>query len=147
MSFGKYKGQPVKKVILQHIGYIMWCLSNLNWFALTEEEQRLYDALAIANVKYNIKMVFPNESMLEHVKDKDKLQRRETPFIVRGDGIIQLDMTNIDNPVIASILHLFEIKPIKRTSLDGLPELLSVAKSMAKNHFPEWELLDYEDFV
>lgn len=146
MSFGKYKGQPIKKIILQHIGYIMWCMSNLNWFTLTEEEQKLYDALAIANVKYNIKMVFPNESMLAHVKDKDKLQRQETPFIVKGDGQIQVDMAQINDPVIKSVFHLFKLRPIKRNSLNFLPELISTANKIIETSSPEWEEIDYGDF-
>ena len=39
MTFGKYKGQPILKVIAEHIGYIMWCFENINWFELTEDEQ------------------------------------------------------------------------------------------------------------
>jgi len=50
MTFGKYKGEPVTRIILTHIGYIMWCLNNLAWFKLTDEEQELYDANAIAMI-------------------------------------------------------------------------------------------------
>ena len=41
LTFGKYKGQEIKYIILTHIGYIMWCFENINWFKLTDEE-RLY---------------------------------------------------------------------------------------------------------
>ena len=50
INFGKYKGTPIKQLILEHIGYIYWCLDNLKWFKLNTEEQALYDALAIANL-------------------------------------------------------------------------------------------------
>lgn len=58
INFGKYKGTPIKQLILEHIGYIYWCLSNLKWFKLNNDEQALYDALAIANIKYKIDFVF-----------------------------------------------------------------------------------------
>ena len=32
LTFGKYKGQDIKYIILIHIGYIMWCLENIDWF-------------------------------------------------------------------------------------------------------------------
>ena len=41
LTFGKYKGQDIKYIILTHIGYIMWCFENINWFKLTDEEQAL----------------------------------------------------------------------------------------------------------
>lgn len=47
LTFGKYKGQEIKYIILTHIGYIMWLFENLKWFRLNEEEQALYDAIAI----------------------------------------------------------------------------------------------------
>ena len=30
INFGKYKGTPIKQLILEHIGYVYWCLGNLN---------------------------------------------------------------------------------------------------------------------
>lgn len=29
LTFGKYKGQEIKYIILTHIGYIMWCFENI----------------------------------------------------------------------------------------------------------------------
>jgi len=146
ITFGKYKGQPIKKLILQHIGYIMWCLSNCTWFSLTEEEQAIYDAVAIANIKYGIKMVFSDESMLAFVKDKKKLDNRETPFIVRGDGMIQINSTDKDNPIVTSVLPFFKIKPIKKNSISFLPELSTVVNKIIDNSFPEWQEVEYDDF-
>lgn len=113
IRFGKYKGQPIKVLIMEHIGYIMWCLENISNFELNEEEQQLYDAVAIAIVKYNIEMVFPINTMLAHVKNKEKLISKETPFLLRGDGMVRYDTNDKTNPIIASILPYF---PKKNTS-------------------------------
>ena len=51
INFGKYKGIAIKQLILEHIGYIFWCLGNLNGFKLNADEQALYDAVAIAKIK------------------------------------------------------------------------------------------------
>ena len=72
INFGKYKGTPIKQLILEHIGYIYWCLDNLKWFKLNDEEQALYDALAIANIKYNMNLPFLVQELAEHIKNKDK---------------------------------------------------------------------------
>lgn len=85
MTFGKYKGQPVLLIIAEHIGYIMWCFENLKWFKLNEDEQKFYDWQAIAIKKYGIPMIFPVETMYKHVKDKDALERLETPYQFIGD--------------------------------------------------------------
>ncbi|MCO7113114.1 hypothetical protein NIB75_12570 [Bacteroides uniformis] len=47
MTFGKYKGQEIKYIILTDIGYIVWCFENIGRFKLTDEEQAIYDAVAI----------------------------------------------------------------------------------------------------
>lgn len=146
ITFGKYKGQPIKKLIMEHIGYIMWCLSNISNFSLTDEEQAVYDAVAIGNVKYGIKMVFPNDAMLAHVKDKDRLEREETPFIMRGDGMIRFNIKDSNDPIIASIIHLFKIQPVKRNSMNFLPELSKVANKIIDISFPEFQGVDYDDF-
>ena len=146
ITFGKYKGRPIKKLIMQHIGYIMWCLSNISNFSLTDEEQAIYDAVAIAIIKYGIKMVFPNDAMLAHVRDKDKLERKETPFIMRSDGMIQFNMSDSNEPIIASIIHLYKIQPVKRNSMNFLPELSQVANKMIEITFPEFQGVDYDDY-
>lgn len=101
LTFGKYKGEPIKKIILEHIGYIMWCLSNLEWFKLNDEEQAVYDALALANAKSNVQFVFSKEEMLSHVNNPDM----ETPFIVFIDGGVCYDIEKYqDNPIIKSVI-------------------------------------------
>lgn len=80
LTFGKYKGQPILLIVAEYIGYIMWCLENLKWFKLNEEEQRFYDYQAIAIKKYGVRMIFPVETMYKHVKDKEALEHLDTPY-------------------------------------------------------------------
>ena len=80
MWFGKYKGHKVLRVIAEHIGYIMWCLENLKWFHLNEDEQKFYDWQAIAIKKYCVCMTFPVETMYKHVKDQNALKELDTPY-------------------------------------------------------------------
>lgn len=102
LKFGKYKGQPVKKIILTHIGYIMWCLDNLNWFKLNEDEQELYDAMAIAIVKYDIDMVFPIDKMVSFIKNKEAFDNKTTPFRLDGNGNIWPE--DIKSPIVQGVL-------------------------------------------
>lgn len=104
INFGKYKGTPIKQLILEHIGYIYWCMSNLEWFKLNNEEQALYDALAIANIKYKIDLVFPVDYLSEHISDKESLKKGITPFLISKDGIISYYVSDENNPIIRSIL-------------------------------------------
>lgn len=104
INFGKYKGTPIKQLILENIGYIYWCMSNLEWFKLNNEEQALYDALAIANIKYKIDLVFPVNYLSEHISDKELLRKGITPFLISKDGIISYYISDENNPIIHSIL-------------------------------------------
>ena len=104
ITFGKYKGTPIKQLILEHIGYIYWCLSNLRWFSLNIEEQVLYDALAIANIKYDMNLPFQVQELARHIKNKDKYLKLDTPFIISRDGIIGYYLKDKDNPIISSVL-------------------------------------------
>ena len=80
LTFGKYKGQEIKYIILTHIGYIMWCFENIKWFKLTDEEQALYDAIAIMIKKKHLPMAFPVEMMYKHIKDRESYEKLNTPF-------------------------------------------------------------------
>lgn len=84
MTFGKYKGKPILQVIQQHIGYIMWCFENIEWFQLNDVEQKFYDWQAIAIKKYKIPMIFPVELMYKHIKDRESLSSLTTPYVFRG---------------------------------------------------------------
>lgn len=99
-KFGKYKGLEIKYVILSHIGYVMWCFENISNFNLNEEEQSLYDAIAIMIQKYNIKMTFPTETMLKYVKDKDNLKALNTPFFI-DNGVTSCK--DLKNPIYRSV--------------------------------------------
>lgn len=102
LTFGKYKGQEVKYIILTHIGYIMWCLENIHWFKLSSEEQSLYDAIAIMIKKEGIEMTFPVEIMYNHVENKEALDKLETPFTTYM-GITGFKEEHINNPLFKSI--------------------------------------------
>ena len=83
-TFGKYKGQPIFKVIAEHIGYIMWCFENVKGFKLTPDEQKFYDWQAIAIKKYNVPMEFPVDLMYKHIKDRESLSSLTTPYVFKG---------------------------------------------------------------
>ena len=123
LTFGKYKGRPIKEITLTHIGYIMWCLNNLSWFSLTDEEQAVYDAMAIALVKDDIQMVFPREDMVAHIKDKEALKELRTPFYIQGTGVWPY---TTDDPVVQSVLHYR--KPKRSISLSAESLMREVVK-------------------
>lgn len=102
LTFGKYKGQEIKYIILTHIGYIMWCFENIDWFKLTDEEQALYDALAIMIKKERLQMTFPVEMMYKHIKDRDAFEKLKTPFTFNGK-CTSCKMSEKDNIIFNSI--------------------------------------------
>lgn len=104
LSFGKYKGQEIKYIILTDIGYIVWCLENIRRFKLTDEEQAIYDAVAIRIRKSNWQwlMTFPIGLMYEHIKNKDAFEKLETPFIENFE-YIAFKESEKDNPICKSI--------------------------------------------
>lgn len=69
LTFGKYKGQEIKYIILTDIGYIVWCFENIRRFKLTDEEQAIYDAVAIMIKKSDWQMTFPMWLMYKHIKN------------------------------------------------------------------------------
>ena len=114
LNFGKNKGTRIKQLILEHIGYIYWCLGNLNWFKLNADEQALYDAVAIANIKYEIDLVFLVRELAKFIVDKDKYSKLDTPFIISRDGVIRYAIKDSDNPIISDALKYKDdnIKPL-----------------------------------
>lgn len=84
MTFGKYKGIPILQVIAEHIGYIMWCFENIDWFKLNDVEQKFYDWQAIAIKKYSVEMIFPVDLMYKHIKDRKALETLTTPYVFHG---------------------------------------------------------------
>lgn len=82
LPFGKYKGEYVYKIILTHIGYIMWLLKNTT-YKLTNEEQEVFDALAIATLKSHCECTFPKEELKTVISNNSI----DTPFIVKNGYI------------------------------------------------------------
>ena len=142
INFGKYKGTPIKQLILEHIGYIYWCLDNLKWFKLNTEEQSLYDALAIANIKYKIDLVFPVHLLSEYISDKESLEKRITPVLISKDGIIKYHIQDENNPIIRSILK-YKDDNIHSSSLTTL-QMLDMCKYI---HIPEEDESDFDCFM
>ena len=81
---------------------------------MNAEEQALYDAVAIANIKYEIDLVFPVRELAKFIVDKDKYSKLDTPFIISRDGIIRYPIKNADNPIISGALKYKDdnIKPL-----------------------------------
>ena len=102
LTFGKYKGQDIKYIILTHIGYIMWCFENIDWFKLSDEEQALYDSIAIMIKKEHLPMTFPVEMMYKHIKDREALGQLKTPFTFNGE-YTSYKVSEKDNPICKSI--------------------------------------------
>ena len=84
ITFGKYKGEYIIKLIMTHIGYIMWCLKNVRGFRLTNEEQIVYDAMAISIKRDGCEMTFPIDEMINFVSDKDALKELYSPIQTTG---------------------------------------------------------------
>lgn len=103
-TFGKYKGQEIKYIILTDIGYIVWCLENFRRFKLTDEEQAIYDAVAIRIRKSNWQylITFSIGLMYNHIKNRDAFEKLETPFI-ENFAYIAFKESEKDNPVCKSI--------------------------------------------
>lgn len=109
-KFGKYKGKTIVETIITHIGYIMWCLENINSFKLNTEEQELYDAWAIAIKKYEVQMTFPIDKMLKYVKNTTALKNFDTPFIMFPNGKTVISEENINKPVCQLVREFFNLK-------------------------------------
>lgn len=151
INFGKYRGQEIKELILHHIGYIMWCIKNLPWFSLTEEEQAIYDALAIANVKYKIQFPFSEEDMLSCVANKDALRKLDTPFIVSRSGTVQFYAEQLNNPIIRSVFKYctnhFPENDIQKMNIDLLVGMSHCLDKMPIEDFGEDEEVCFNDLV
>ena len=142
INFGKYKGTPIKQLILEHIGYIYWCLDNLKWFKLNTEEQALYDALAIANIKYKIDLAFPVHDLSKHVSDKESLKRGITPFFISKDGIIKYHIQDENNPIIRGIIK-YKDDNIHSSHLTA-SQMLAMCKYM---QIPEEDESDFNAYM
>lgn len=68
LTFGKYKGQDIKYIILTHIGYIMWCFENISRFKLTDEEQ-IIDFVVNCSDDVKPYIIGQLETLTEYLKD------------------------------------------------------------------------------
>lgn len=130
LTFGKYKGQEIKYIILTHIGYIMWCFENLKWFRLNEEEQALYDAIAIMIKKDDLEMTFPVELMYNHIKNREAFDKLETPFFFCGYTCCK--SYEKDNPVCKSVEKYKITQKTSSFSNLSLDYLMGLHHSMEK---------------
>lgn len=128
LTFGKYKGETIKYILLTHIGYIMWCLENIDWFYLTDEEQSIYDAIAIMVKKYDIETTFPKDTLYKHVKNSKSMEELSTPFFMRYDGMICCHSKYFNNHIVKSVSNYIseiEKNPSQIDILCGLSHSLS----------------------
>ena len=119
LSFGKYKGQEIKYIILTDIGYIMWCFENISCFNLTDEEQAIYDAVAIMIKKSDWQMTFPMWLMYKHIKNRDAFEKLETPFIDNFANIAFKESEK-NNPICKSIEKYITSKTHRSNIAGGL---------------------------
>lgn len=120
LSFGKYEGQEIKYIILTDIGYIVWCLENIKKFKLTDEEQAIYDAVAIRIRKSNWQwvMTFPIVLMYNHIKNRDAFEKLETPFI-ENFAYIAFKESEKDNPICKSVEKYITSKTYRSNIAEG----------------------------
>lgn len=127
----------------------MWCIKNIPWFTLTEEEQAIYDALAIANVKYNIQFPFSKEDMLSCVANKEALRKLDTPFIMSHSGTIQFYAEQINNPIIQNVFKYctnhFPEKDMQKKNIDLLADMSHCLDKMPIEDFEENEEVCFND--
>lgn len=114
LNFGKYKGQPIKQIIMTHTGYILWCFDNLQWFSLTDDEQELYDMMTWAILDSDCDTVYPKADLKKHVRGKQII----SPFIVDSNGNIFVREGYENDPIVASVMVYREtpVRAFKATS-------------------------------
>lgn len=135
LTFGKYKGQPVKKIILTHIGYIMWCLTNLNWFKLDNDEQELYDAVALSILDSDCETVYPKENLKPFIANLSM----EPIFGITCDGFIYVKEEAKNSPIVKGVMK-YRTSPGRYLDLGGLMDSLN--KMFISN---EDDMTDYDD--
>jgi hypothetical protein len=129
-TFGKYKNQPIKKIILTHIGYILWCFDNLQWFSLTEDEQELYDMITWAIQDSDCDTVYPKEDLKKHVKGAQMV----SPFMISSNGEVYVREGSENDPIVASVLQYREtpVRLPSMTAIRGAGSLSGLAHSASK---------------
>lgn len=144
IAFGKYNGEPIKKLILTHLGYIMWCLSNLNWFKLTDNEQALYDAMAIAVIESDVETVYPKEELKKHIRDTWAMINKKTPFDVTSSGDVYCPPEKVKEFGLDKYVQMKRKRPLCLADLAGLNRELS--QLGFDREVPNYDY-DYDEFV
>lgn len=139
LNFGKYKGQPVKKIILTHIGYIMWCLTNLNWFKLDSGEQELYDAVALAVLDSDCETTYPKENLKPFIVNSSM----EPVFRMSYDGMLYVKKEAENNPIAKGVMkyRTSSSKTGRYLDLGGLMDSLNKMFISGTD-----DMTDYDDF-
>lgn len=135
LTFGKYKGQPVKKIILTHIGYIMWCLTNLNWFKLDDDEQELYDAVALSVLDSDCETVYPKENLKPFITNLSM----EPIFGITYDGVIYVKEEAKNSPIVKGVMK-YRTSPGRYLDLGGLMDSLNKMFISSED-----DMTDYDD--
>jgi len=144
ITFGKYKGEPIKKLILTHLGYVMWCLSNLNWFKLTDDEQTLYDAMAIAVINSECEVPYPKGELKIHIRDTWAMINKRTPFDVTDSGNVYCPPEKVRELGLDKYVQTKSRKPLCLGDLAGLNRELS--QLGFDRQAPNYDY-DYDEYV
>lgn len=138
LTFGKYKGEPVKKIILTHIGYIMWCLSNLTWFKLDNDEQELYDAVALSILDSDCETIYPKENLKPYIANPST----EPIFGITNDGVIYVKAWAKNSPITKDVMKYRTITSGRYLDLSGLMNSLNKMFIVSGDD----DTADYDDF-
>ena len=46
LNFGKHKGKTINQILEEEPTYIRWCLENIDWFKLSEEDEKTVQILS-----------------------------------------------------------------------------------------------------
>ena len=46
LNFGKHKGKTIDEILHEDPTYIRWCLKNIHWFKLSEEDKKTVHILS-----------------------------------------------------------------------------------------------------
>ena len=46
LNFGKHKGKTIDEILHEEPTYIRWCLENIYWFKLSEEDEKTVQILS-----------------------------------------------------------------------------------------------------
>lgn len=142
LPFGKYKNKYVYEIILTHIGYIMWLLKNTT-YKLTNEEQEVFDALAISILKSRCVCTFPKEELKTVINNNNII----TPFVIFNGGVY---CNNSDNNIIKRIKPFMIQTYNSGASLNDLSRQMNMDMNtfITENQYHnEDEINDIEDLI